>query len=173
MKFTQKKRKRFCFNIRNNTQFSWKFYIVIVRWCGIIPTVHEGSNRAWSGTNQSELGKCQTTYRQMNSGDKTETSRSRALSCALLRHLSSWVRPQRSDTSVEIHTSTQNLLRLWRRSNLKTIRLVYNYFQEKEWMFFPPSDQTIVSLCLFGNKNKTSWTALSATVQTWILLCHQ
>lgn len=156
--------KWLCFNIRNNIQFSWKFCNLMVRWGGIIPNVHEGSNTAWSGTNQSELRKCQTTYRQMNSGDKTETSCSRALSCALLRHLSSCVRPERSDTSVEIHTSTQNLLRLWRRSNLKTIRLVYNHFQEKEWMFFPPSDQTIVSLCPFGNKNKTSWTALSATV---------
>lgn len=139
----------------------------------IIPNVPEGSNTAWSEpTNQSSGN-----VRQPIGRWTVETKPGRAV-LVRSRALSSGtplpVFGQREATHRwKIHTSTQNLLRLWRRSNLKTIRLVYNYFQEKEWMFFPPSAQTIVSLCPFGNKNKTSWTALSATVQTCILLCHQ
>lgn len=60
-----------------------------VQWCALILTVREGSKRAWFGSNQSEARKCQPTYGQMKSGEKSER---KPFGGALRRLRSSWDR---------------------------------------------------------------------------------
>lgn len=112
----------------------------------------------------------------LSADDQWRQNRDEAFSCALVRSpptplfLGSAREKRHLGGNSYLYTKlTSPLKKIEFKDNKVGLKL---FSRKRMYVFFPPSYQTIVSLCLFGNKNKTSWTALSATAQTCILLCH-